>query len=100
MNNEVKLEVANPVAESVIPKLKHATRSADLSGARVGLYWNFKPGGNVGLDQVAVRLGELFPAATFTRFQGAVGASVRHVTPKQADEIAAQCDVVVGTTGD
>jgi hypothetical protein len=98
--NRVTLEVANPVAESVIPKLEHATRPADLSGARVGLYWNFKPGGNVGLDQIAVRLGERFPAATFAHFEGAVGASVRHVTPAQADEIAQQCDVVVGTTGD
>jgi hypothetical protein len=98
--NRVTLEVANPVAESVIPKLKHATRPADLSGARVGLYWNFKPGGNVGLDQIAVRLGERFPTATFAHFEGAVGASVRHVTPAQADEIAQLCDVVVGTTGD
>ena len=98
--NRVTLEVANPVAESVIPKLKHATRPADLSGARVGLYWNFKPGGNVGLDQIAVRLRERFPAATFAHFEGAVGASVRHVTPAQADEIAQLCDVVVGTTGD
>lgn len=96
----VKVEVANPVAESVIPKLEPATRPGELAGARVGLYWNFKPGGNVGLDRVAELLGARFPDTTFTHFQGAVGASVRHVTPKQADEIAQQCDVVVGTTGD
>lgn len=96
----VKITIANPVAESVIPALQPATRPGDLAGARVGLYWNFKPGGNVGLDHVATLLGERFPTATFTHFQGAVGASVRHVTPKQANEIAQQCDVVVGTTGD
>ena len=96
----VKLEVANPVAESVIPKLQHAKRPGDLVGARIGLYWNFKPGGNIGLDHVATLLAERFPTATFTHFQGAVGASVRHVTPNQADEIAKLCDVVVGTTGD
>jgi hypothetical protein len=96
----VEIEVANPVAESVIPQIGHAKRPADLTGARIGLYWNFKPGGNIGLDHVAALLGERFPAATFAHFQGAVGASVRHVTPSQADEIAKQCDVVVGTTGD
>jgi hypothetical protein len=96
----VRLEVANPVAKSVIPRIEPAARPGDLDGKKVGLYWNFKPGGNVGLDQVEVRLRERFPTAEFIRFEGAVGASVRHVTPGQADDIARQCDVVVGTTGD
>ena len=96
----VRLEVANPVAESVIPRIEPAPRPTELDGVTVGLYWNFKPGGNVGLDQVAVRLRERYPNTKFINYEGAVGASVRHVTPKQADQIASECDVVVGTTGD
>jgi hypothetical protein len=96
----VRLEIANPVAESVIPRIEPAPRPADLADLTIGLYWNFKPGGNVGLDQVAVRLRERYPDARFVNYEGAVGASVRHVTPAQADEIARECDVVVGTTGD
>lgn len=98
--SSVELEIANPVAHSAIPRIEPAARPDDLNGKTVGLYWNFKPGGDVGLDQVAVRLQERYPGATFLRFDGAVGASVRHVTPRQADDIARQCDVVVGTTGD
>ena len=98
--SRVEIEIANPVAESVISRIEPAKRPSDLHGMRVGLYWNFKPGGDFGLDQVAVRLAERYPTATFHRFDGAVGATVKHVTPKQGDEIAAAVDVVVGTTGD
>jgi hypothetical protein len=96
----VKLEIANPVAESVVPKIDPAARPADLAGRRIGLYWNYKPGGNVGLDRVERMLGERYPTAKFLRFQGSVGASVKHITPKDADQIARECEVVVGTTGD
>lgn len=98
--NMVKLVVANPVAESAIQKIDAAPRPSDLSGTRVGLYWNLKPGGNIGLDRIESLLRERYPSATFLRFQGSVGASVRHLTPKDADKVAAECQVVVGTTGD
>ena len=96
----VKLEIANPVAESALAHIDPAKRPADLAGKRIGLYWNMKPGGNVGLDQVEKRLAERYPTAQFFRFQGSVGASVRHVTPKDVAAIAKDCEVVVGTTGD
>jgi hypothetical protein len=96
----VELEVANPVAESAIPKIDAAPRPEDLAGQRIGLYWNYKPGGNIGLDQLRTQLGRRFPTATFVRYDGALGASVKHVTPAQADEIAANCDVLIGATGD
>ena len=96
----VKLEIANPVADVVIPKVEPAKRPADLAGKRIGLYWNYKPGGNVALDEVERLLRERYPSAQFIRFEGSVGASVRHLTPKDADRAIERTEVVVGTTGD
>lgn len=96
----VELVVANPVAESDVQRIEPARRPSDLTGKRIGLYWNLKPGGNVGLDRVEQRLRERFATAEFVRFEGSVGASVRHLTPKDADRVASQVQVVVGTTGD
>lgn len=95
-----KLVIANPVAETDVVRIQPATRPTDLSGRRVGLYWNLKPGGNIGLDQVEKLLSARYPSATFVRVEGSVGASVRHLTPADADRVTAACDVVVGTTGD
>ncbi len=96
----VDLVVANPVAEPEVQQIEPAARPSGLAGKRIGLYWNLKPGGNVGLDQVERRLSERYPSSSFVRVQGSVGASVRHLTPKDADRVAEQCEVVVGTTGD
>lgn len=96
----VELVVANPVAESEVQRVAPAARPGDLAGKKIGLYWNMKPGGNIGLDRVEARLRERYPSTEFVRFQGSVGASVRHLTPKDADTVASQVQVVVGTTGD
>ena len=96
----VELEVANPVALSASVKITPAGRIADLADKTIGLYWNFKPGGNIGLDRVAALLSERYPSVTFRHFQGAIGAAVRHLTTQQADDAAAEFDAVVGTTGD
>jgi hypothetical protein len=96
----VKLVVANPVAVSTRPSFRPAPRVSDLSGKRVGLYWNFKPGGNVALDHVERLLTQRYGGLSFYRAYGSVGASVKRVTAADADQIRANCDVVFGTTGD
>lgn len=94
------LSVQNPVAESIKNEVEPAPRSADLSSAHFGLYWNLKAGGDVALHRVQELLTERFPGARFSHFQGDVGHVMRHVTPAEAERIAKQVDVVVGTTGD
>lgn len=94
------LKVMNPVAEAIEQHVDPAPRDADLSHARVGLYWNLKAGGDVALGRIQERLKERFPGARFERFQGDVGHIMRHVTPAEAERIAKRVDVVVGTTGD
>jgi hypothetical protein len=95
-----QLEVANPVADAAIVKIDPAPRPDGLENKRIGLYWNYKPGGDVALERIEQVLGERYPSASFVHAQGTVGGTVKHLTPKAADEFASQIDVVVGTTGD
>lgn len=94
------LVICNPVAETVEFSVKPAPRRPDLSGARIGLYWNMKAGGDAALDQMERMLGERFPGSTFRRYTGSVGFLMRHATAEDADRIASEVDAVVGTTAD
>ena len=89
------LVILNPVAETVEFSVKPAPRAGDLTGARIGLYWNMKAGGDAALDEMERRLG-----ARFKRYIGSVGFLMRHATAEDADRIASECDAVVGTTAD
>jgi hypothetical protein len=95
-----ELVIHNPVAETVEFSVKPAPRRGDLAGARIGLYWNMKAGGDAALDQMERMLGARFPAATFRRYIGSVGFLMRHATAEDADRIASEVDAVVGTTAD
>lgn len=95
-----QLEVLNPVAISEEKNIPPAARPEELTGKRVGLYWNIKSGGDVALDRVEEVLKERFPGITTSRHIGSVGFMMRHLTPDDAEKIAQTCDMVVGTTND
>ncbi|MBU6422889.1 MAG: hypothetical protein KGQ88_02505 [Chloroflexi bacterium] len=94
------MEIFNPVAESTLKRLTPAPRRGDLGGKRVGLYWNMKIGGDVALERVSEDLSHAVSGASFTSYRGSVGHMMRHMTAKDADKIASECDVVVASTGD
>ena len=77
-----------------------APRVADLSGKRIGLYWNMKAGGDVALDRTAELLRQRFPGTTFTHHKGSVGWVMRHATADDVRKVARECDAVVGTTAE
>jgi hypothetical protein len=99
------LTIVNPIA---IPRQSTETadtfalaaRPASMDGLRVGLYWNGKNHGDLALGHTRRRLGELYPAATFVEFLGEKGGLNRYASPGQLEQIAADCDVMVGTTAD
>lgn len=95
-----KLTVRNPVATSVETRVDPAPRLRDLDGKRIGLYWNIKAGGDVALEHAAALLKKKYPAATFSYYQGDVGASMKHATAAVVDRAAKECDAMVGTTAD
>jgi hypothetical protein len=95
-----KLVVANPLAETTVKPIAPAPRPPDFNGKTIALYWNIKAGGDIGLNRTEMVLKARYPDAKFVRFLGSIGSTVRHLTPSDADKIAATCQGVVGTTGD
>ena len=95
-----RLDIVNPVATCVEQSVKPAARQRDLSNTTVGLYWNMKAGGDAALDRTEQRLSERYPGIRFRRYTGSVGFIMRHATADDADRMASEVQVVVGTTAD
>jgi hypothetical protein len=95
-----KLDVLNPVADSLEMKVDPALRPDTLDGKRIGLYWNVKAGGNHALDRVEQLLSERYEGVSFYRHHGSVGWIMRHATAEDTAAIRENCDVVVGTSSD
>jgi hypothetical protein len=93
-----ELEVLNPVAQLAAelgeppPAPK---RPGSLQGARVGLYWNRKPGGNFALERVGQLLKE-----RFTVSEADLVHSRRPISGDLVRELKETRDVVVGATAD
>lgn len=95
-----QLNVFNPVARSINVEIPKAKRLPTLDGKRIGLFWNFKAGGDIALRHVEEALKGRYPAATFSFHVGADGGYQAHLTTAQARQMADECDAVVGSTAD
>jgi len=96
----VKLEVVNPQAVTHVAPVALAPRLSDIAGKRIGLYWNIKAGGDLALEYTARLLDKMFPQTQFKHYVGSVGSSMRHATAEDAEQVAQECDAVVGTSAD
>ncbi len=68
----VTLTVLNPRGEIAPPTvLAPRPRIADLSGKKIGIYWNGKAGGNFFWNTIEPLLKERIPNVTLVRYQGA-----------------------------
>jgi hypothetical protein len=92
-----RIEVLNPVAEmpSASQNVDPAPRPPSLDGKRVGLYWNYKAGGNYALERVDEEIKARFKEVGVKLFP-----SPRPVPQETLDAVKRECDVVVGATGD
>jgi hypothetical protein len=90
-----KLEVLNPVADMPSEKVIPAIRPLSLDGKRVGLYWNYKPGGNYALERVGEEIKARFDGVTVKLYP-----SPRPVPQSVLAAVKSECDVLVGSTGD
>ena len=95
-----RLNVLNPVAQTVEEKVDPAARIDDLSGKTIGLYWNMKSGGDVALQRVAELLEARYGAIKLKWYTPAHGHGSRHSSTEELDRIALDCDAVIGTTND
>jgi hypothetical protein len=89
-----KITVTNPVAQTATVSFPLAKRVPSLKGARVGLWWNEKPGGEVALEHAGKLLQDQFGVSLFRQYQN-------FPAPLSAREgVSVNADVVIGTTGD
>ncbi len=89
-----RLEVLNPVADTMARAVGVVPRPKDLANKRLGLYWNAKGGGDVALLRVAEHLGNRFPGVSCELIHSSVAGV------KEKLDQAKRYDVVLGATGD
>jgi hypothetical protein len=96
----MKLQVLNPVAQKVEGKGSSAARLSKLEGKHIGLYWNFKAGGDAALKRAGELLKSRFPDLDAKIYTGSIGGSNHFVTTDDAKRIAQECAAVIGSTAD
>lgn len=69
---EIMLKALNPRGEITLPPLTAPnTRISELSGKKIGLYWNGKAGGNHFWNGIEQQLKQKAPNTTVLRYEGA-----------------------------
>ncbi len=94
--NQAMLKTLSPVAAKAPLRVEPEKRPATLDGKTVGLLWNGKPGGEIALAVLAEMIEKRFPGVKFWRSTW----NSFPFTRVQHEEIIANCDVAIGTTGD
>lgn len=70
------LEVLDPVAAVAAKTIQPAPRLRDLNGRKIGLFWNTKPRGDIGLEEAARLLEGKFQNLSFEKFRYGRGGSL------------------------
>ncbi|MBI3918355.1 MAG: hypothetical protein HY322_15275 [Betaproteobacteria bacterium] len=96
----MKLHVLNPVAQKVEEKGSLAPRLQSLEGKHIGLYWNFKAGGDAALSRAGELLKSRFAGLETRLYVGSIGGSNHFVTKEDAKRIAGEAVGMIGSTAD
>ena len=94
--NAILLEVFNPRGEiPTKPVLTPNPRPNDLTGKKVGLFWNGKAGADFFMNAVSDLIKERYPETVVRLFEGPL-----HPSDEQIEEVASQSDAVIYGMGD
>ena len=97
----MSLQVLNPVAHKASKKGASAPRLTQLSGKRVGLYWNRKAGGDAALKRTETLLKERYPGIEIRSYER---KSLSQDNPSAIKDdlrrIAQECTAVIGSTAE
>ena len=96
----MKIQVLNPVAQKVEEKGSLAPRLKSLEGKHIGLYWNFKAGGDAALKRAGQLLESRYPGVKTKHYVGSIGGSNHFVTKEDAKKIAGEAVGMIGSTAD
>jgi hypothetical protein len=100
------LTIVNPVAlakqETAATSEVYAIppRLREIVGKTIGLFWNGKNGGQYALARTKENLARAYPGVIFRDYLGTMGGVMRRASEEQLDQIARECDAVIGTTAD
>ena len=94
------LHVLNPVALKVEEKGSSAPRLPKLDGNHLGLYWNFKAGGDAALRRAGELLQSRYAGLETKLYVGSLGGSNHFLTKDDAKRIAGECVGMIGSTAD
>jgi hypothetical protein len=95
-SGDVTLEVLNPRGAIELPPVAGpSARIADLSGKKIGLYWNEKQGGNHFWNGIEKLLKEKLPETTVLRYSGAFD-----IGDAMAVQVARETDAFLYGVGD
>jgi hypothetical protein len=100
----MKVQIMSPAADRVDFKVPPAPRLSSLEGKTIGLYNNMTGGADIAVDRVAEHLSRRFPHVKFERYGGDLRPSRpalsrgTHIEEKEAAQIAAEVDAVIGAT--
>jgi hypothetical protein len=99
------LEILNPVADpqaetDAVERFAPAARLDGLKGRTIGLFWNGKALGDAALERVKANLTARLGEVAFRDYIGVNGQQLRRATAAQLDQMAGECDAVVGATAD
>jgi hypothetical protein len=90
----MSLTVRNPVAKRALPASPISPRRRDLAGATLGLWWNRKFGGDIGLERIGEAFARRFDTRVHREYHPFPG-------PRTAiEQMAEAAGAVVGATGD
>ena len=96
----MKLQVLNPVAQKFEEKGSLAPRLKSLEGRHIGLYWNFKAGGDAALKHAGELLRSRFPGVETKLYTGSIGGSNHFLTKEDAKKIGGEAVGMIGSTAD
>jgi hypothetical protein len=99
------LTIINPVAT---PKQETSDaevypippRLDSLANKTIGMFWNGKQMGEIALQRTKENLSRLYPGIKFKDYLGTMGGVMRRGSEEQHDQMARECDAVIGTTSD
>jgi hypothetical protein len=97
--NEVTLSILNPIGVVEVQLEAPAPRLEDLTGKRVGLFWNTKMRGDLALRKVEELLKQRFSGMEFTWFEQKTYAE--GLRPMDIETIRGMKNqAMIGTSGD
>jgi len=96
----MRIQILNPVAQRLEEKAVLAPRLTSLEGKHIGLYWNFKAGGDAALKRAGELLKMRYPGVETKLYVGSLGGSNHFVTKEDAKRIATEAAAMIGSTAD